>query len=139
MPIILIICILAIGGAVTYFTYPSALATDNDFATAFNRPRADYADGTYSANVSYTVPNGHVEDVVVTLTLDDAVIVDTEFVFNATNGTSEQYQGRFTDWHEPEVVGKSINEVSLSRLGGASLTSEAFNRALLDIKQQAAG
>lgn len=137
MPIILIICLLAVGGAITYFVYPSALSTSDGYASEFTRPRSAYIDGTYASTLTYAVPNNHTEEITVTITLDEAIVVDTTLVYEASNGTSEQYLNRFDEWYKPEVVGKSINDISLSRLGGASLTSETFNRALLDIKQQA--
>jgi hypothetical protein len=98
---------------------------------------SSFIDGTYSQTVSYVVPNNHTEPMTVTITVEDNIITGTELEFTATNEVSEKYQKRFTDWHTPEVVGKPLAEVSLVRLGGASLTSVAFNEALRDIKQQA--
>jgi hypothetical protein len=43
----------------------------------------------------------------------------------------------FDTAYEAEVVGQPLDDLRLSRTGGASLTSDAFNEAVTDIKQQA--
>ncbi|MHD0330680.1 hypothetical protein ACY18M_17150, partial [Proteus mirabilis] len=52
-------------------------------------------------------------------------------------GESREYQAKFASGFKTLVVGKKIDEVSLSRVAGSSLTSGGFNAALADIESQA--
>ena len=98
---------------------------------------AEFLDGIYSASSSYTVPNGDVEPISVEIELANNQITSLSFDVEASNGTSEQWQGRFTPLVEDAVVGEDLNEADVSRLGGASLTSAAFNDLLDDVRAQA--
>lgn len=95
-----------------------------------------YTDGTYSADGAYSTPGGS-EDISVTVTLKDDTITAVEATGSATGGNSAQYQRQFLAGYKDQVVGKSIDEVSLSRVAGSSLTSTGFNRALDTIKNDA--
>ena len=95
-----------------------------------------YTDGAYTAEGSYSTPGGS-EDISVTATLTDGVITDITATGSATGGNSAQYQRQFLSGYKSEVVGKSIDEVKLSRVAGSSLTSTGFNRALDTIKNDA--
>lgn len=96
-----------------------------------------YADGTYSASGSYQAPSG-TESVEVTITLKDDVITDVQVVGNATDPEAQQHQGEFIGGIAGEVVGKDIDEISVSRVSGSSLTSGGFNAAISEIKADAA-
>lgn len=96
-----------------------------------------YKDGTYSALGSYVTPGG-IESIQVTVTIKDNKIVATELTENANDGDAKEHQDAFAAEYESLVVGKSVNEVSLSRVAGASLTSNGFNKALEQIKDDAA-
>jgi len=143
--IVLIISLVAVGGAFAHYTYPPLVGGINDREQnddAVTRvdddlPHYDAQDGVFTTSIMYTVPNNHEETMVVTLTLEDNTVVATELSYEASNGTSQRYLDRFNDWHTESVVGKRIEDIELSRLGGASLTSVAFNNALTDIKEQA--
>ena len=100
-------------------------------------PETTYADGTYTANVMYRVPQNHVDPLTLTLTIANDTITSATVAFDPTNGTSKKHQDRFSDAYESQVIGKAVDNVSLSRVGGASLTSRAFNDALADIKVDA--
>lgn len=96
-----------------------------------------YAEGTYTADGSYATPES-VETITVTVTLEDDVITDVEVTGNPTKRESEQYQSKFIGGISAEVVGKNIDEISVSRVAGSSLTSGGFNEAIQAIKAEAA-
>ncbi len=52
-------------------------------------------------------------------------------------GKTENFQGQFIDGIDDEVVGKSLDEISVDRVAGSSLTSGGFNQAVESIKEQA--
>ncbi|HAS32797.1 MAG TPA: hypothetical protein DCS84_10935 [Microbacterium sp.] len=98
---------------------------------------APYTDGTYTAEGSYATPES-VEVVTVTVTLEDDVITAVEVVGDPTNAESERYQSEFIGGIAAEVVGKDIDDVSVTRVAGSSLTSGGFTQALDQIKADAA-
>lgn len=99
---------------------------------------ATYADGTYSADGSYLDGGGTVETISVTVTLEGDVITDVQVTGDPQNPESERYQSEFIGGISGEVVGKDIDEVSVDRVAGSSLTSGGFNDALAAIRDDAA-
>ena len=97
-----------------------------------------YADGTYTAKGDYQSPNGQ-ETIELTITLAGNVISDVVVTPGATNGTSTRYQGQFAEGVGAETIGKSLDELQVSRISGSSLTSGGFNQALDSIKADARG
>jgi uncharacterized protein with FMN-binding domain len=96
-----------------------------------------YADGTYTAEGSYATPES-VETISVTVTLQDDVVTAVEVTGNPTKRESEEYQSKFIGGISDAVVGKQLDEVSVSRVAGSSLTSGGFNQAIQEIKAEAA-
>ncbi|WP_312169440.1 hypothetical protein [Microbacterium sp.] len=97
----------------------------------------EYADGTYTADGSYQTPET-VEEISVTLTIADGLVSEVEVTGDPQARESEQYQGQFIDGISDEVVGKSLDEIDVSKVAGSSLTSGGFNKAVDAIKEQAA-
>ncbi|MGZ0211836.1 MAG: FMN-binding protein [Actinomycetales bacterium] len=97
---------------------------------------ADYTDGTYTESGDYTSPNG-AEQVDVTLTLESNVVTDVEVVGHGDNPNTKQFQGEFIGGIASEVVGKNIDELSVDKVAGSSLTSGGFNKAVDAIKADA--
>ncbi|TBN57739.1 FMN-binding protein [Glaciihabitans arcticus] len=97
---------------------------------------APYADGTYEASGDYQSPNG-IETVDVTITLADDTVTDVQVVGHGQAPESREYQGQFIDGIAAEVVGKDIDEISVDRVAGSSLTSGGFMKALDAIKADA--
>lgn len=95
-----------------------------------------YANGTYTADGSYATPES-VETISVTVTLEDDVITAVEVTGDPQKRESEEYQSRFIGGISDEVVGKNIDEISVSRVAGSSLTSGGFNEAIDAIKSEA--
>lgn len=98
----------------------------------------DYDDGSYSSSVNYVTHHNHNESITVTITLEDGVVTDLNLDQSGTSGESAQYQSRFASSIDSYVVGESIDDISLSRVAGASDTTKAFMEALEDIMVEAA-
>ncbi len=98
---------------------------------------SNYKDGTYNATGTYSTPGGR-ESIDLTVTITDGVITATELKENAQSGEARTYQADFASGYKTLVVGKSVDEVTLSRVAGSSLTSNGFNQALEQIKSDAA-
>ncbi|WP_054681687.1 hypothetical protein [Microbacterium sp. No. 7] len=126
---------------------PSAAVTETDEATTETEtaePTGEaassgsiYTDGTYSAEGSYATPET-VETVSVTITLEGDVVTAVEVVGDPQTRESVQYQSQFIGGISDAVVGQRIDELSVSRVAGSSLTSGGFNAALETIKSEAA-
>jgi uncharacterized protein with FMN-binding domain len=95
-----------------------------------------YADGTYNAEAQYQAPSG-LETVSVTITLADDVVTAVTATGDATDHEAAEFQGRFASSISAEVVGRDIADLSVSRVSGASLTSNGFNAALEQIRSEA--
>jgi len=90
--------------------------------------------GDFSGKSSYTTPANVTFSVEVSLSLADNIITDASVIYDGKiNNFSTPFQERFDQAYQKEVIGKDINTVSLSRIGGASLTSQAFNEAVKNI------
>jgi len=97
---------------------------------------AIYKNGTYTETGNYISPGGR-ESIEVTLTVTDDIITDASVKANAASSESKEHQDDFISGYKTLVVGKDIDEVSLSRVAGSSLTSNGFNSALKLIKADA--
>ena len=98
-----------------------------------------YQDGTYVSSVPYQIPYGYVEPMQVTLTVAKDKVVAADVIFKTVNSTSVDYQNLFLNYYKSKVIGVSLDAVSMSRRGGASLTNAAFNKAVNNIKKDATG
>jgi len=129
---------IGVAGVVTLAGCSSGAATDQSAGTPQNDAGTGaYADGTYTGEGSYATPES-VETITVTVTLVDDVITDVEVVGQPQKAESKQYQGQFVGGISDVVVGKDIDEISVSRVAGSSLTSGGFNQAIEQIKSEAA-
>ena len=97
---------------------------------------AEYKDGIYSADGNYTSPNG-TETVGVQLTLADGTVSAVEITQHPSNPNTRKFQGEFAGGIADQVVGKSLDEIKVSKVAGSSLTSGGFNQAVETIKTQA--
>ncbi len=111
--------------------------TSNESTDSGAAAGGEYTDGTYTADGSYQTPET-VETISVTLTVADGLVTDVEVTGDPQARESEQYQGEFIGGISDEVVGKSLDEIEVSRVAGSSLTSGGFNEAVESIKEQAA-
>lgn len=99
-------------------------------------PAGAYKDGIYTATGAYTSPGG-AETIVITLTLKDGVVTDATAVPQAEQPISKKMQQVFSQNFKGMIIGKNINEVTLDKVSGSSLTPKGFNDAVEQIKTQA--
>lgn len=138
----LAVALVASGAYLLTHSTPSNPTDSTSSSLATNTPTlADttgftYKDGTYTGTGSYQTPQD-MESISVTITIKNNVINDARISQAATSRDSAEYQSIFSSNFKPQVVGKSVNEVRLSRVSGSSLTSAGFNEALDAIKAQA--
>jgi hypothetical protein len=100
-------------------------------------PQAATAAIAYTENTSYLTPARTEHKMAVTLTVADGVVTDASVTYDGqSSGFSNPNHERFDAAYKTEVIGKKLSEVSLSRVGGASLTSKAFNEAVAKIVAQ---
>ncbi len=92
---------------------------------------------TYKASEQYLTPKRTSHNIDVTLTLEDNIVKEVSVVYDNKAGYSNGYQEKFDAAYKTEVIGKSLAGISLAKVGGASLTSDAFNQAVAEIKDQA--
>lgn len=97
---------------------------------------ADYKDGTYSTDVTYQTPKRDEYGVNVSLTLVKDIVTDAKVTYS-NGGEKDPNAARFEAAYKVEVIGKDIDTLNLARVGGASLTTAAFNNALVNIKADA--
>jgi uncharacterized protein with FMN-binding domain len=95
-----------------------------------------YKDGTYSADGSYVSPNGS-ETVGVELTLAGGTVTGVNITQHPSNPNTRKFQGEFAGGIAAQIVGRSIDELNVSKVAGSSLTSGGFNQAVEKIKQEA--
>lgn len=94
--------------------------------------------GSYDFDVPYTTPNGHTEKIHLHIDLDGEKITDIKFDHReASNEVSEERLASFVQYFDAkEYIGKNINELDISRIGGSSLTTGAFKKAIRKIDEQ---
>ncbi|MDR6865678.1 uncharacterized protein with FMN-binding domain [Microbacterium resistens] len=96
-----------------------------------------YKDGKYTADGSYRTPET-VEKISVTVTLAGGVIEDVSVTGDPQAPETTRYQGEFIGGIAEVVTGKSLDDISVSKVAGSSLTSQGFNQAIEKIREQAA-
>lgn len=114
----------------------SSTSTSNNSSSTSTASVTNVKDGTYTATASYDTPGG-AQDIKVTLTIAGGAVSNSSIMQNATGREDEAYQSAFESEYKTAVVGKKISDISLNRVAGASLTTDGFNTALLDIANQA--
>ncbi|GAA1277876.1 FMN-binding protein [Arthrobacter pascens] len=114
----------------------SASETATPGSSALATSGAGYKDGTYSADGTYKSPNG-TETVGVQLTLANGTVSAVEITEHPSNPNTRKFQGQFAGGIAAQVVGKSLDEIKVSKVAGSSLTSGGFNQAVEEIKSQA--
>lgn len=98
---------------------------------------SDYINGSYTSSVTYRTPERDTYTMDVTLTIKNDTVTATDIIYGQ-GAQRDSYARRFDGAYESYVVGKDLDSLSLSRVGGASLTTKAFNQAVNNIKLDAA-
>ncbi|WP_363321880.1 FMN-binding protein [Arthrobacter burdickii] len=117
-------------------TGPEETAATGPAETGAAAGEQAYRDGTYTSTGSYQSPAGP-EEVGVTLTLEADVVTAVEVEPKPDNPTTREYQGRFAGGISDAIVGKKLDELSVDKVAGSSLTSGGFNDATGKIKSEA--
>lgn len=111
-------------------------STTSSTATTSSSGATTYKDGTYTANVTYYVPHGSnslTAKVTVAGNKITAVTVNDDY----SDNESAMYVDSFESAIKSAVVGHDLGSLSLSRIGGATLTTQAFDDALTTIRNDA--
>lgn len=114
----------------------SGASTPSDASSSLASSGSKYKDGTYSANGTYVSPNG-TETVGVELTFASGTVTAVNITEYPSNPNTRKFQGEFAGGIAGQVVGKSIDELNVSKVAGSSLTSGGFNKAVEAIKSEA--
>lgn len=120
------------GGGADASDGSSSSSSNSDVSTQ----TSTYQDGTYQAEGSYTSPGGQ-ETIGVKVTLKSGAVSAVTVTPEATSAQSKSYQQQFANGISSQVVGKSLDEISVDKVAGSSLTSEGFAAALERIKSDA--
>jgi uncharacterized protein with FMN-binding domain len=99
-------------------------------------PATKYKNGIYSQTASYYAPSGQ-ESFGLSVTIKNDKVVAATFTPMAHNRTSQRYQDSFNQGFSQQVVGMSLDSISLDVVNGASLTTQGFNDALAHLKTKA--
>ncbi|NCN12061.1 hypothetical protein GW937_01945 [Candidatus Kaiserbacteria bacterium] len=116
----------------TPVTTPTPVATP----TAPVVTATDYKNGTYIAHTTYKTPDRDVYSMEVSLTIVNDNITNTSITYN-NRALRDSYVKRFDSSYQNYVIGEDLGTISLSRIAGASLTTNAFNKAVVSVKTQA--
>lgn len=95
-----------------------------------------YKEGTYSATVSYYVPHG-TNSLTAKVTVSGKKITSVSVNDDYSDHESAMYIDSFESAIKSAVVGRDLGSLSLSRVGGATLTTQAFDDALTTIRNDA--
>ncbi len=101
-------------------------STSNNTTPASPQP-AIIAGASVTKQVQYTSPAGK-EDVEFTITTSGDTITAVSAKPLASNSVSKMLQVKFSEAILKGVVGKKKSELQLHAIGGASLTTNAFNQ-----------
>ncbi len=140
----IVILIVAIAGGVAYYNHESNEIDIANAATPISKintaPVASSTKPNISKNISvsttYNVPDHNVNIITVNVTIKNGLIADVTHTERASDPTSQMIYDNFSkNLNKSKIVGKKISEVSLSKVGGASLTTKAFMLSLNKLAQ----
>ena len=84
-----------------------------------------------NATVSFNVPDHNVNKMTIDVKVANSIISEVTFSEEAKDQASQYWLDNFTkSLDKSKIVGKKLSDVSLSKVGGASLTTKAFMNAL---------
>jgi hypothetical protein len=108
---------------------------DNNIVEDKNEANENDTTKTYTAVGDYTSPGGprHIN---VEITLVDSTITAANVEPTATDPVSKEKQEDFAANYKDLVIGKRIDDLTLDKVSGSSLTPKGFNDALEKIRSQ---
>jgi hypothetical protein len=87
-----------------------------------------------ASKIYFKVPENHINELTVSINLDEnKKILSVDNVHFGKARESTRYKSAFQSRINQETVGKKISDLSLSSVGGASLTTDAFMQAIKEI------
>jgi len=89
---------------------------------------------TFTETVGYD-PEGMSETITVTVKVSNGIVSKLFSQHSMNDGKSRKYQQNFEALIQPLVVGKDIRTLNLSRVAGASFTTDAFMQAIKNIQK----
>jgi hypothetical protein len=110
-------------------------AAEIDSAPAATADAAAATTQQFVAEASYLTPRRTEHNMVITLKLDGETITDASITYDGSSAATPMHLA-FDGAYQSEIIGQNINNVELSRVGGASLTSVAFNEGVAEIRAQ---
>lgn len=126
------------GAAASASDTASASSTETTDNTATTSSTANtYKDGTYSATISYYVPHSEANSLSAKVTIKDNKVAAVAVNHDYSDSESGMYVDSFESALENAVVGQDVGSLSPSRIGGATLTTQAFDDALTTIRNDA--
>ena len=153
----IVLLIITIGAGATYYNresneiVPTSLAvTFNDVASStpniivvtasntksINNGAKPTTTKTVSISTAYDVPDHNKNTITVNLTLENGTIKYISHTEKAADNTSKMIYDNFSkNLNKANIIGKKIGDVSLSKVGGASLTTKAFMLSLNKLAQ----
>lgn len=126
-------------------TTPSPAPAENTKPAVVSNPKPaetapavayDYKNGTYTSKITYNVPDHKTYTMDVTLTIDKDKVTSSNIVYSS-NASGDGNTKKFNNAYSSQVIGKDVDSINLSRVGGASLTTNAFNNAIEAVKADA--
>jgi hypothetical protein len=97
---------------------------------------SDYVDGVHTTEVTYLTPARSEYLLDISLTLNNDIVTGASIAYSQ-GAEKDPNVAKFEAAYKSQVIGKDIDTLNLSRVGGASLTTAAFNEALTLIKADA--
>ncbi len=138
--------VLIVGGVIAFAnglfkpadTAPAPVTNDdNDTDTNGQGTQSTkYKNGVYTITETYPSPGGN-EQFGLSFTISGDKVVSASFTPKPVSPVGKTLQDKFNAEFKQYVVGKSVDEISISVISGASLTSAAFMKAMANIKAQA--
>ena len=113
----------------------SSGSSDSSSDAASGKDTGNYKDGTYSVNGQYG-PVGE-DSIDVHFTIKDQNVESVEVIGHPFTQISKQHQTDFANAINGVVDGKPLKGLKVDKVAGASWTSDAFNKALDVVRQQA--
>ncbi len=117
-------------------TTADVAATASAADTSSTAAATGYKDGTYTATATYYVPRGS-NSMSAKVTVSGGKVTAVSVNHDYSDRESGMYIDSFESALQSAVVGKSIDGLSLNRIGGATLTTQAFDDALTTVRNEA--
>ena len=150
MPLVIILGVIIVVGIVIFFFVLPMESTNETTINEQVRPvqeeqgntqtslptlSSSYQDGSYIARARYFTPKRVEHEIRVNIDIENDTVSNVNVSYDGEEASTPSHL-RFDGAYKKAIVGVKVDNLNLSRLGGASLTTDAFNQALGDIKRE---